>query len=163
MSSKARALIERMEIINAEVIQLAEACSDDEWQMPVVDEDGRPVGVVFHHIGWAYDGITQWAKQIGSGGSPPPMTREELNALNAHFAQEHMNTSQAETIAYLQEVTEDTAVKLQSLNDEQLNRAAPLSLAGGKEFSGASLLEAFAIDHAKRHLAAIKATLLEKA
>ena len=38
--SKAKALIERMRTVNAEVIRLAGSCSAEQWQLPVVDEDG---------------------------------------------------------------------------------------------------------------------------
>jgi hypothetical protein len=38
MHDKANALIEQMNVVNAEVIRVAEACSGEQWQMGVVEE-----------------------------------------------------------------------------------------------------------------------------
>lgn len=159
MNSKAKVLIERINTVNAEVIRVAEGCSDRQWQMPVVEGDGRPVGVVFHHIAIAYPFTVNWVQMIANGEMPPPMTMEELNELNVQHAEEHANTPRAKTVAYLRQVTTETAAKLETFSDEQLDCVAPIVMAGGKEYSAEWLMEAFCIDHAESHLTAIRATL----
>ncbi len=157
--SKADSLIERIHAMNTEVIQAAEGCSPEQWQLPVVEEDGRAVGVVFHHIGIAYPFALNWVQKIGNGESLPDFGRDALTAFNATHAQEQIDTPQADTITLLRQVTEETAVALQTLSDEQLERTAANPLAGGQEFSGEWVMQAFAISHAAGHLKAIKATV----
>ncbi|MCP4362540.1 MAG: DinB family protein [Chloroflexi bacterium] len=157
--SKADSLIERMLATNVNVIQVAESCSATQWQLPVVEEDGRPVGIVFHHIAIAYPFALDWAQKISAGESLPDFDREALTVFNAQHAQEQTDTSQADTIAYLRQVTEETSAALLTLSDEQLERTAPNPLVGGQEFSGEWVMQAFAIGHAEGHLKAIKATV----
>lgn len=157
--SKAENLIERMQAVNAEVIQVADRCTAEQWQLPVADEDGRAVGVVFHHIGVAYPFALDWAGKVARGETLPPFDRAKLNVFNARHASEQASTPQADTVAFLRQVTEETAVALQAFSDDQLTQTAAIPLAGGREFSGEWLMEAFAIGHAERHLAAIKSTI----
>lgn len=157
--SNANALIEKMNRINVEVIRAAEDCSPAEWQIPVVEEDGRPVGVVFHHIAVAYPFSLDWAQRIGNGEALPDFDRDRLTAFNAKHAQDQANTTQADTIAFLRKVTEETAVGLQALSNEQLERTAANPLVDGKAFSAEWVMQAFAIGHAENHLKAIKATV----
>lgn len=157
--SKAEALIEKMNRANAAVIEFAEGCTAEQWQLPVVEEDGRPIGVVFHHIAVAYPFALDWAQKIGNGESLPAFSREQLTHFNASHAQKQTDTPQADTIAYLRQVTEETAVALQNLSDEQLAQTAPNPLMGGKTFSAEWVMQAFAINHAENHLKAIKATI----
>lgn len=159
MHNKANALIEQVNVVNAEVIRAAEACSDEQWQMGVVEEDGRSVSVVFHHIGIAYPFAISWAGMIAKGEPLPSMTRDELDGFNAHHAQEQASTSQADVVAYLKEVTQETAVSLQAFSDEQLERVGAIAMAGGKEFSGEWIVQMFAIGHAQNHLKVIKTTI----
>ena len=159
--SKATRLIEQMQAMNTEVIKIAEGCSEEQWHLPVADGDGRPVGVVFHHIAIAYPFSLDWATKIGNGEGLPAFGREELEAFNAKHAQDNASLPRADTIALLQQVTEETAVSLQALSDDQLERTAPNPLVGGKAFSGEWVMQAFAIGHADGHLNAIKATLAE--
>ena len=97
--------------------------------------------------------------KIGKGEPLPAFNREHLNAFNAQHAQEQAQTPQADTIALLRQVTEETAVALQSISDEELERSASIPLAGDQAFSGEWVLQAFAISHAENHLKAIKATI----
>lgn len=159
MNSKANALIKQMNEVNGEIIRVAEACSDEQWQMGVVEEDGRSVGVVFHHIGVAYPFAASWAGKIAKGEALPTMTRDDLDGFNAHHAQEQANNSQADVVAHLRKVTEETAVSLQTLTDEQLDLTASIPMAGGQEFSGEWILKFIAIGHASGHLKAIKSTI----
>lgn len=157
--SKANVLIEQMKRMNSEVIQSAKSCSAAQWQLPVADEDGRAVGVVFHHIAVAYPFSLDWVQKIANGEALPNFDREQLTHFNASHATDHANTAQADTIAYLQQVTEETAVALQALSDEQLEQTAANPLVGGKPYSGEWVMQAFAIGHAKNHLKAIKTTI----
>lgn len=159
MGTKANALIEQMQAVNTEVIRLAQSCSTEQWQLPVVEEDGRPVGVVFHHIALAYPFSLDWAGMIANGDTPPAMTRAELDAFNEHHAQEQANISQTDTLAFLRQVTEETALELEQFSDEQLAQTAAIELVGGREFSAQWVMEAFAIGHAQRHMKAIEDTL----
>lgn len=159
--SKAEALIEQMNRTNAAVIQAAEDCSTEQWQLPVGEEDGRPIGVVFHHIAVVYPIAIDWAQMIGNGEPLPAFSREQLTTFNAAHAQKQADTPQTDTIAFLKQVTEETAVALQTLSDEQLARTAPIPLAGGKAFSAEWVMQAFAIKHAENHLKAIQATINE--
>ncbi len=161
MNHKANALVDRMRQVNAEVARVAEGCSDEQWTMSVVDNDSRPVGVLFYHIAVAYPFALDWVGKIVNGESLPALGRDALNTINAQHAKEQANISQAEALAYLQEVTEQVAEKLPTFTDEQLSRTAAIPLAGNQEFSGEWVVEAFSISHAESHLAAINKATLE--
>jgi hypothetical protein len=159
VNEKANALVKKMRAINAQAAAVAESCSDEQWKLPVVDEDGRPVGVVFHHIAYVFPTVVEWATMIANDKPLPAFGRDELHAYNAQHAAEHVKASKEDVLALLAKVTDEAAEQLHSLSDLQLSKTTPIELAGGKEFSGEWVVQAFSISHAENHLAAIKATL----
>ena len=157
MSERAAALSERFERTNQALIDAVQRCSDADWRNTCAGE-GWPVGVTAHHVAMSYPAFRSFIKGIATGGEMPPFTREMLDAGNAEHAEQHAACTREETLALLRRDGQAAAEALRSLTDAQLDRTAPLALAGGSRVSAAQMAE-FMIGHPTEHLASIQATL----
>jgi hypothetical protein len=157
MSERAAALAERFERINQDLIATVERCSDADWQRACAGE-GWPVGVTAHHVATSYPAFSSFIQGIATGADLPPITPEMLDASNARHAEEHAGCSRQETLAMLRRDGQAAAEAVRGLNDEQLDRTAPLALAGGAAISAQQMAE-FMIGHPTDHLASVQAAL----
>ena len=157
-STGVASLAEQVEATNEAVVAAAAACTPEQWQTPV-PEDGRPVGVVFHHIAFAYPFIGNWATQVANGEALPPLTYDDIHNINAQHASANAEATQEETLALLRKNGTAVIAQIQSLQDEQLERTAPFTLTGGKEIKARQVVEWFLISHANNHLNDIRKAL----
>ena len=77
---RAQKLAERLEQGAANLAKFAETLSDAEWRMKI-PHDGRPVGVIVHHVGNMYPIEIQLAQTLGAG---KPVLDQPLDLLGIH-------------------------------------------------------------------------------
>jgi hypothetical protein len=158
MGSQAELLVQSFEQANGELIELLERCSDQQWRASCQGE-GWPVAVTAHHIAWGHEAIGDFVRLLASGQQLPPITREMLDQMNAEHAQQYANCDRAVTIELLRRNGQAAAETVRRLNDEDLERSAPLTLAGGAPFSARQMIERVLIGHVRDHTASIRTAL----
>jgi hypothetical protein len=158
MGNRANALADRIELGAQTLAGFAEGLSDAEWRAPV-PPDGRPVGVIIHHVATMYPTEVELAQTIGSGKAIAGLTWEAIAQLNAKHAHGHAAVGKAETLKLLRENARAAAGAVRALTDEQLDRAAPVSLAADAPMTAQFFIEDHALRHSFHHLARIRAAL----
>lgn len=151
-------LLAQVEEATAVTTAVIEKCSEADWGTAVPDEE-RSVGVVLNHIAYAYPFVVDWACQLAGGEGLPPITYDDVHALNHQHATDQANVDQAATLALLQTNTTAAKEQLGALSDADLQQTAPLPLIGGQEISVQQVVQWFLINHAHNHIEAIHKTL----
>ena len=82
-----------------------------------------------------------------------------MHALNAKHAADHDQVTRAEAIALLRSNSTAAAAAVRSLTEEQLDRAAPVSLNSDAPLTCQFFVEDHALRHSYHHLARIRAAL----
>lgn len=162
MGSRAEALAARIEQGAEQLAAFAESLSDAEWRTPVRDtpqKDGRPVGVIVHHVASVYPIEVQLAQGIGSGKSLSEVTWDVVNKMNADHAAANPSASKAETIQLLRTNGRNAAESVRRFTDEQLDSAAPFGLSFDAPVTAQFVIEDHALRHSWHHLARIKSSL----
>lgn len=157
-SVRANALAERLEHGARELAALASALTDAEWQVRVPG-DGRKIGVIVHHVAAMYPLEIQVAQTLASGQPLTGVTWEAVHAINADHARENDVVTKQAALDLLQRNSAAAAAAIRALTDEQLDRAAPVSLNSDAPLTCQFLLEDHAVRHSYHHLAGIRAAL----
>ncbi len=158
MSKRVNALAERIEQGAQALAAFTESLSEPEWQTVVPGEE-RTVGVLIHHVASVYPLEVDLAQTLASGKSIPGVTWEAVAQMNAQHAQEHAEVDKQETLKLLRQNGKLAADKVRELTDEELDRAAPVSLNADAPLTAQFLIEDHALRHSFHHLADIRATL----
>ncbi len=158
MSTRADILASRIELGAQALAAFADGLSDAEWQT-IVPNEGRSVGVLVHHVASVYPGEIEGARQIARGQPLIGVTEEAVDAGNAHHAQAHPNVDQKETIALLRRNSQNAADQVRQFTDEDLDRAATVSLYSDAILTAQFAIEDHALRHSVHHLAGIRAAL----
>src|SRR3989442_4706254 len=127
MGRRSQVLAERLEQGAANLAKFAETLSDSEWRMKI-PHDGRPVGVVVHHVGNMYPIEIQLAQGLGAGKPVAGVTWDAVADINAKHAKEHAAVTKQEALEFLHRNSKAAAEAIRAFSDEQLDRAAPVSL-----------------------------------
>ena len=85
VSRRANALAERLERGAAALAALARTLSATEWQIRI-PHDGRPIGVVVHHVASMYPLEIQLAQSLAAGQAIGGVTWDAVHELNARHA-----------------------------------------------------------------------------
>jgi len=157
-SRQANALAERLEAGARALYELASGLSDAEWQKRI-PHDGRPIGVVVHHVGNMYPLEIQLAQKIAAGEAIEGVTMAAVDGINAAHAKEHDQVTKAEALDFLRRNSEAAAAAIRALSDEDLARSATNSLYGDAPLTCQFFLEDHAVRHSYHHLARIRAAL----
>jgi hypothetical protein len=158
MSERAEALAARIEQGAHALIAFVESCSDAEWKTYVPDE-GRTAGVLVHHVASMYPAELDLIRTLASGQAIVGVTWEMVDQMNAQHAQEHADCSKEETLELLKQNSALVADGVRALSDEQLDRAAPISLHANAPLTIQYFIEEHPISHSFRHLTSIQALL----
>ena len=158
MSTRAALLAQRIEQGAQALAAFAQGLSDDQWRT-VVPPDGRAVGVIIHHVASVYPVEIHLATEIASGNPITEVTWGAVAQMNAKHAQEHSAAGKQDTIELLGRNSHSAAEVIRSFTDEQLDRAAPVSLNADAPLTAQFLIEDHALRHSWHHLAKIKAVL----
>jgi hypothetical protein len=158
MSARSEALARRIEQGARTLEAYAQGLSEAQWNVPILP-DGRPVGVIIHHVASMYPLEIHVATEVAAGKPIVGVTWAVVADINAKHAQEHATASKQETIELLRENSRAAADAVRAFTDEQLDRAAPVSLNGDAPLTAQFLIEDHALRHAWHHLAKISAKL----
>ena len=158
MSRRAQALADRIEPGAQALATFAATLSDREWHAPV-PADGRTVDVVVHHVAAAYPLELELAQTVAAGRAVDGVTWKMVAELNARHASEHAAVDKAEAPDALRRNSQMAADAVRLLTDEQLDRAAPVSLDAGAPLTTQFLIEDHVVRHSFHHLAAIRSAL----
>ena len=160
MGARAEALAKRIEQGAAQLAAYTEKLPDSDWNRPCSPErDGRPVGVIVHHVASVYPIEVQLAQAVGSGKDMSEVTWDVVKNMNAGHAKDNVSTTKADAIALLRKNSSDAANAVRQMTDEQLDTAAPFGLSFNAPVTAQFVIEDHALRHSWHHLARIKETL----
>jgi hypothetical protein len=154
----AETLATRLEAGAAALAAFAATLSEAEWNTRL-PKDGRKVGVVVHHVASVYPIEIQLAQALAAGHAVTGVTWDVVHKMNHGHSQEHDSTGKEATLAVLASNSAAAAAAIRALSDEELRRAAPVSLYDDAPLTCQFMLEDHAVRHSYHHLAAIKAAL----
>ena len=155
---RARALADRLEQGARALAAFASTLTDAEWQTRV-PKDGRKVGVVVHHVATMYPLEIQLAQRLAGGTAMTGVTWDVVNEINAGHAKEHDAVTKEAAIELLRRNSAAAAKAIQALSDEELDRAAPVSLNADAPLTCQFFLEDHAVRHSFHHLACLRGAL----
>jgi hypothetical protein len=158
MRQRANALADRLEQGARALATFASALTEPEWQTRV-PEDGRKVGVVVHHVASMYPLEIQVAQTLARGEPVVGVTWDAVNEINAGHAKGHDDVTKETALDLLQRNSAAAAAAIRALSDEELDRAAPVSLNSDAPLTCQFILEDHAVRHSYHHLARIRAAL----
>ena len=160
MGARAEALAKRIEQGAAQLAAYVENLSDKEWNTPVRPErDGRPVGVIVHHVASVYPVEVQLAQAIGSGKAMSDVTWDVVQKMNADHAAANAGAGKSDALDLLRKNSSEAASAIRTFTDEQLDTAAPFGLSFDAPVTAQFVIEDHAVRHSWHHLARIKETL----
>jgi len=136
----------------------ASSLTDEQWQTRV-PKDGRKVGVLVHHVATMYPLEIQLAQALAAGRPVEGVTWDDVHALNAKHAAEHANVTRADALALLRANSAMAAATVLGFTNEQLDRAAPVSLNADAPLTCQFFVEDHALRHSYHHLARIRSAL----
>jgi DinB superfamily len=157
-SQRAEALARRLEQGAAALAAYAGTLTDAEWhtRMP---GDGRHIGVIVHHVASVYPVEIELARMLAGGQAVTGVTAAVINAMNARHADENGQVTQVETLELLRRNSAAAATAIRALGDQDIDRAAPVSLYADAPLTCQFVLEDHAVRHSYHHLARIRAAL----
>jgi hypothetical protein len=158
MSRRAEALADRVEQGAQALAAFAESLSDAEWRMNV-PKDGRPIGVIVHHVASVYPIEVQLAQTLGGGKPVTGVTWDGVAHMNAEHAHNNGTVGKPETLALLRRNSKSAADAVRAFSDEQLDAAAPVSLNAEAPLTAQFIIEDHALRHSFHHLARIRAAV----
>ena len=158
MSNRADALASRLELGAAALARFAEALTDSEWQTRLPG-DGRMIGVVVHHVADVYPLEVQLAQTLASGKPIAGVTWAAVAEMNAKHAKDNAAITKGAALEHLKRNSKAAADAVRKLTDEELDRAAPVSLNGDAPLTAQFFVEDHALRHSFHHLAKMRATV----
>lgn len=158
MTKRSHALAERLEQGALELENFANGLTEAQWQTRG-SKDARKVGVIVHHVASVYPLEIQLAQTVVAGKSVLDLTWDTIHQMNAKHSSEYDGVTKAETLALLRRHSAAAAVAIRAMDDEDLDRAAPVSLYSDAPVTCQFLLEDHAVRHSYHHLALLRAVL----
>lgn len=158
MGQRANALAERIEQGSAALAAFAEGLSDGQWRQKI-QPDGRTAGVIINHVASIYPLEIELAQTLASGKPIVGVTWDAVAEVNAKHAAENANAGKRETVDLLRKNSKAAADAVRALSDEELDRAAPVSLNHDAPLTTQFFIEDHALRHSFHHLAKLRAAL----
>jgi hypothetical protein len=158
MSSRAQALADRVEAGAREIMTFVENCTHENWQT-IVPNEGRSVGVFVHHVASMYPAELDLIKLLTSRQAIKDLTTEMVDQINADHADEQANVTKEEALELLQRNSAAAVKEICELSDEQLDRAAPISLHWDAPLTAQYFIEQHPLSHPYAHLDSIQTAL----
>jgi hypothetical protein len=115
--------------------------------------------VVVHHVASVYPVEIKLASLLAAGQAITSVTWDAINTMNRDHAKENDGVTKQQTLALLAENSGAAAKAIRAFSDEELDRAAPVSLNSDAPLTCQFMLEDHAVRHSYHHLARIRATL----
>ena len=155
---RANALATRLEQGARALAAFATALTDAEWQTRI-PKDGRKMGVLVHHVATLYPIEIQLAQTLAEGTPVVGLTWDTVHEMNAAHAKEFDGVTKQAALDLLRKNSAAAAAAIRGLSDEELDRAAPVSLNGDAPLTCQFILEDHAVRHSYHHLAKLRAAL----
>jgi hypothetical protein len=153
-------LAERLESGARDLADFARSLTDAQWRI-ATPGDGRPVGVIVHHVATVYPLEVHLAQMIAAGTPIVGVTWATVSDMNAAHAAEHRHATQGDTLALLAENSAAAAELIRGFSDEDLDAAVPVSLYGDAELTCQFMLEDHAVRHSRHHLARLRSAVAQ--
>jgi hypothetical protein len=161
-SRRANALAERLEQGASALEAMASALTEWEWQTRIPG-DGRTIGVVVHHVASMYPLEVRLAQTLAEGKPIAGVTWDVVHELNARHATENKAVTTGAALDLLRRNSAAAAAAIRALSDQELDRAATVSLNADAPLTCQFFLEDHAVRHSYHHLARIRAALASSA
>jgi hypothetical protein len=158
MNNRSEALAARLEAGAQALAAFAATLTEAEWQTPL-PHDGRKVGVVVHHVASMYPIEIQLAQLLAAGQPVIGVTWDVVATINRDHAKENDAIAKEAALALLATNSAAAAAAIRAVSDEELDRAAAVSLNSDAPLTCQFLLEDHALRHSYHHLAGIRAAL----
>ena len=155
---RANALAERLEQGARALAAFTSTLTQTEWQNRLPG-DGRKVGVVVHHVASMYPLEIQLAQTLAGGQPVAGVTWDVVHEMNAAHAREHDAVTKEAALDLLRRNSAAAAAAVRALSDEELDRAAPVSLNADAPLTCQFFVEDHALRHSYHHLARMRAAL----
>ena len=151
LSPRAEALAARLERGARMLGEFAATLSDAEWQTRL-PKDGRPLGVIVHHVASQYTLEIKVALMVAGGQPVKGLTNADVDAVNAAHAREFAAATKAQALELLKQNSADAAATIRGLADDDLDQAVPNSLYEDAPVTCQMVLEDHAVRHSYHHL-----------
>ena len=158
MNKRSEALAIRLEAGAKGLAAFAATLTETEWQTRV-PRDGRKIGVVVHHVASMYPIEIQLAQVLAAGQPVTGVTWDAVAAINRDHAKKNDVVAKEAALALLASKSAEAAAAIRALSDEDLDRAAPVSLNSDAPLTCQFFIEDHALRHSYHHLAGIRAAL----
>ena len=155
ISQRADLLADRLERGARALAVFASTLTKSEWET-TIPRDGRKVGVVVNHVATMYPLEIQLAQLVAAGKPVAGVTWNDVANVNAANAREFDGVTKDEALDLLQRNSAAAAAAIRALSDEELDRAAPVSLNADAPLTCQFVLEDHAVRHSYHHLAKIR-------
>ena len=157
-TTRSRALAQRLEEGARTLEAVANVLTDTEWTTRIPG-DGRTIGVVVHHVATMYPLEIQLAQTLAGGEPITGVTWSVVHEINATHATLNAAVTRDAALDLLRLNSAAAAAAIRALSDEELDRAATVSLNADAPLTCQFFLEDHAVRHSYHHLARIRATL----
>ena len=158
MGHRSNALADRLEQGAAALAALASSLTDAQWQSRV-PKDGRKVGVIVHHVASVYPLEIQLAQTVAGGKPIAGVTYENVAEMNAGHAKDNDTVTKEAALDLLKKNSTAAAAAIRALSDQDLDRAAPVSLNWDAPLTCQFVLEDHAVRHSYHHAGRIRGAL----
>ena len=158
MSKRSDALADRLEQGALALVEFASALTDAEWQSRL-PKDGRKIGVIVHHVASVYPLELHLAQTVAAGKAVLDVTSATVDTMNAEHAKQFNDVTREQTIDLLRRNSIAVAAAIRALSDEELDRAASVSLYDNAPLTCQFIIEDHALRHSYHHLALLRAGL----
>jgi hypothetical protein len=157
MSKRTEALAERLEQGARALATVASALTAEEWERRV--KDGRKIGVIVHHVASMYPLEIQLAQTLARGEAITGVTWDLVDQINAQHARDFDDVTKEAALDLLRRNSAAAAAAIRALSDEELDRAAPVSLNADAPLTCQFMLEDHPVRHSYHHLARVREAL----
>ena len=161
MHVRSQQYAQQFEAAQDEFIRLVESLNDEQWhlagknfpQRMNEEDEGRPVGVIAHHVATNGDYITERIQTMLAGGPLAPINQR---AVNAEHARSHAGVTRDEVLRLLRASKGRIANAVRAIPDDQLDiqRSTPAG-----PMSAAQRVERVLIGHLKQHQGSIEGAI----
>lgn len=158
VSVRSARLADRLAAGAQALMDFASQLTEDQWRT-AVPGDGRPVGVIVHHVASVYPLEVQLACEIAAGRPILGVTWATVHEMNAAHAAEHASVTKKTALGLLARNSASAADAIRALTERDLDSAVPVSLYDGAELTCQFMLEDHAVRHSAHHLARLRAAL----
>ena len=155
MNHRAEVIAARLEAGAKSLAEFAATLTETEWQTRV-PRDGRKIGVVVHHAANMYPIQIQLAQLLAAGQPIKEVTSVAVDTIDRDRAKENEGVTKEAALALLASNSAAAAAAIRALCDDELDRAAPVSLHSTAPLTCQSFLKDHAVRNSYLHLALIR-------